>query len=99
MEPLLEISELTDERDGSVGYKYTVEGGQSYLDSALETPSEFVKSEQSSQLRNHTLSSMGSKTFDFVIGLRLTHTGNEKLALKAHRCGRSVRLMDHFSVS
>ncbi len=43
MEPLLEISELTDDRDGSVSYKYTVEGGQSYLDSALETPTKFLK--------------------------------------------------------
>jgi hypothetical protein len=43
MEPLLEISELIDERDGAVGYKYTVERGDSYLDPAPETPPQFVK--------------------------------------------------------
>lgn len=43
MEPLLEVSELTDDRDGSVSYKYTVEGGQSYLDSVVQTPPIFLK--------------------------------------------------------
>jgi hypothetical protein len=43
MEPLLTVSELTDTRDGSVSYSYTVEGGQSYLDSAIATPEQFVK--------------------------------------------------------